>query len=153
MDERVTRGEDDTDKKPKTVEVRGFKQDLSDDTLQLYFENPRRGGGEILQFQRHHGSAHITFADFKVAKQVVEKTHRLGDCDLQVQFSVPPPPLAPRPTYTDRVLITGIRECTTTDCLINYLEVRGHCDITDNNVLYGDNQGMAVVIFDEMPDL
>ncbi|XP_041369501.1 uncharacterized protein LOC121383495 [Gigantopelta aegis] len=152
MEDSVATSED-TDEKPKTVKVQGFKPHTSDDALELYFENPRKGGGEILQFQRHNDVIYITFTDFKVAKTIVEKTHRFGDCDLQVQFSIALPPQTARPSYTDRVLVTGIRECTTTDCLINYLEVRGHCDIRDNNVLYGDNQGMAVVIFDEMPDL
>ncbi|XP_041369503.1 uncharacterized protein LOC121383497 [Gigantopelta aegis] len=144
---------EDTDEKPKTVKVQGFRPHTSNDALELYFENPRKGGGDILHFQRHSDVIYITFADFKVAKTIVEKTHRFGDCDLQIQFSIAPSPQAVRPSYTDRVLITGIGECTTTDCLINYLEVRGQCDIRDNNVLYGDNQGMAVVIFDKMPDL
>ena len=49
----------------KTVEVRGFKLDISNDALQLYFENPRKGGGDILQFQRHNAVLYITFADCK----------------------------------------------------------------------------------------
>ena len=84
---------------------------------------------------------------------MVGKTHRLDGCELQVQLCSAPPPLELQPTYSDRVLVSGIRDCTTKDCLINYLEVQAQCDIQEDNVFFGDKEGMAVVIFSEMPGM
>ncbi|XP_041376690.1 protein mono-ADP-ribosyltransferase PARP14-like [Gigantopelta aegis] len=151
MDETLA-ATDNTDVTSKTIEVRGFKPEISNDTLELYFENSRKGGGEIAEFQQCGDVIYITFVESEVAKKVVERTNRIGDCDLQVEFSTHPAP-TPLPTYDDRLLVTGIGNSTTRECLINYLEVIGQCEINNNNVVYGDKEGMAVVIFDETPDI
>ena len=46
------------------LQVRGFSQETSDDTLEYYFENKKRsGGGDIKHFQmdREEGCALITY--------------------------------------------------------------------------------------------
>ena len=79
---------------------------------------------------------------------MAEKEHNVGGCVLQVKLYQPP---KPRPTYSDRLLITGIKSTTTKDCLINYLEAKGCCEIEESNVVYGDEEGTALVYFTEMP--
>lgn len=83
-----------------------------------------------------------------VAKTIVDKTHKIDGCNLEVKLYVPP---KPRPTYDNRLLITGIKNTTTKDCLINYLEAKSSCEIEESNVFYGEDEGTAVVYFKEMP--
>lgn len=50
-----------------TVEVSGFAENTSDDTLRYYFSNPKKGGGDIkdLTVDREEMKAMITFEDKK----------------------------------------------------------------------------------------
>ena len=60
-DEDSFTSEDEEEKELKTIEIRGFKEKTSDDTVELYFENPRKGGGAIASFERKEEVIYITF--------------------------------------------------------------------------------------------
>ncbi|XP_041369508.1 protein mono-ADP-ribosyltransferase PARP14-like [Gigantopelta aegis] len=85
-----------------------------------------------------------------LAKKIVEKPHKIDGCSLQVKLYIPP---KPRPTYNDRLLITGLKSTTTKDCLINYLEAKTGCEIDESSVVYGEEEGTALIHFSEMPDV
>ena len=55
FDERAARD-------PRKIRVHGITQDIDQELLTYYFENPRQGGGEIENLQKLSSSAVITFA-------------------------------------------------------------------------------------------
>ncbi|KAL3863199.1 hypothetical protein ACJMK2_004965 [Sinanodonta woodiana] len=137
---------------PKTtVEVSGFSQDTSKDSLEMYFENNKRsGGGPISNIDWKDKVALITFESEAVANAVLQKSHKFGGMDLKVKLYVPPPPV---PMYKDKLLITGLNEKVTEDCLTNFLEARG--DVSPTEILYAedDDELKALVTFESPPDL
>ncbi|KAL3863208.1 hypothetical protein ACJMK2_004974 [Sinanodonta woodiana] len=61
-------------------------------------------------------------------------------------------PCKPVPMYKDKLLITGLNEMITEDCLINFLEARG--DVSPTEILYAEDDEMkALVTFESSPDL
>ncbi|KAL3864768.1 hypothetical protein ACJMK2_006424 [Sinanodonta woodiana] len=84
--------EEEEDEPLCTIEVRGYKT-MSEDTLQMYFENTKRSGGdEIIKFEliKTDRIIFITFASEEVAKNVAEREHVVGGCNLKVKLYVPP---------------------------------------------------------------
>ncbi|KAK3598392.1 hypothetical protein CHS0354_019795 [Potamilus streckersoni] len=77
-----------------TVEVRGYKMG-SEATIELYFENAKRSGGdEIVKFDPFDsdGVIFITFASKEVARRVseLERQHVVAGCTLDVKLYEPP---------------------------------------------------------------
>jgi len=82
-------------------------------------------------------------------KRILQRKHKVDDTELQVEKYIPPPPPKPRPLYDDKVLIKGINPDTRTDVLINFLEaVSG---ISSCEILYGEEEGVVLVTFEEPP--
>ncbi|KAJ8317273.1 hypothetical protein KUTeg_005177 [Tegillarca granosa] len=131
-----------------TIEIKGFKSSSSDDTIQFYFENPRRsGGGDIDDFTRTSDVIYITFEDESIAKSVAERNHKVDGAELSVKVYVPPPP---QQMYSDKIFIQGLNSSTTKDCLSNFLEAKSASFPTD--IVYGEEDGTALVTFEETVD-
>ncbi|KAK3095211.1 hypothetical protein FSP39_011607 [Pinctada imbricata] len=84
-----------------------------------------------------------------VAKRVLEKakSHKIGKAEVQI-FAFNP---EKENFFEEKVLlVTGLKDTTTTECLENYLEAR--CDDNLEEILYGDEGGKAVVVFEKAPD-
>ena len=56
-----------TEDECNTVEVSGFVESTTDDTLKYYFSNPKKGGGDIESFEvdKEEMKAYITFKNKK----------------------------------------------------------------------------------------
>ncbi|KAK3606054.1 hypothetical protein CHS0354_006399, partial [Potamilus streckersoni] len=150
--EKVVGDDDEHNDLPKTtVEVRGFSQDTSADALEMYFENTKRsGGGPIRNIEWKDEVALITFESEADTNAVLQKHHKFGGMDLDVKLYVPPQPV---PMYQDKLLISGLNEKITEDCLINFLEARG--GVSPVVILYAeeDDKQKALVSFESPPDL
>ncbi|KAL3863200.1 hypothetical protein ACJMK2_004966 [Sinanodonta woodiana] len=149
--EKVVEEEDEHVDLPKTtVEVSGFSQDTSTDALEMYFENNKRsGGGPIRNIDWKDKVAMITFESEAVANAVLQKSHKFDRMDLKVKLYVPPPPV---PMYTDKLLITGLNEKITEDCLTNFLEARGGVSPTEILFVEDEDELKALVTFESPPD-
>ncbi|KAL3863202.1 hypothetical protein ACJMK2_004968 [Sinanodonta woodiana] len=150
--EQVVEEEDKRTDIPKTtVEVSGFSQDTSKDSLEMYFENNKRsGGGPIKNIDWKDKGVLITFESEAVANAVLQKSHKFNGMILDVKLYVPPPPVL---MYKDKFLITGLNEKITEDCLINFLEAKG--GVSPTEILYAevDDELKALVTFESPPDL
>ncbi|XP_070211879.1 protein mono-ADP-ribosyltransferase PARP14-like isoform X1 [Littorina saxatilis] len=75
---------------PSTVMVKGL--DLrKDEVCRLYFENPRKGGGDIAELvvDEDQEAIFITFEDPEVAQKVITMPHKIGGHDLEVSLYTP----------------------------------------------------------------
>ncbi|XP_071948866.1 protein mono-ADP-ribosyltransferase PARP14-like [Antedon mediterranea] len=73
---------------PDTIEVSGFSSLISADVLELYFENPRKSGGdEISKSGMNEDQTKFTmkFSNPKVVEKVLRKKHELSNCKLMVK--------------------------------------------------------------------
>ncbi|KAG9355470.1 hypothetical protein JZ751_000308 [Albula glossodonta] len=69
-----------------SILVENLKPSISEDVLTLYFENRRRGGGEVKEVcMLADGIAKITFLDFEVVESILKKPHKLDECNLKIQ--------------------------------------------------------------------
>ncbi|XP_002942644.2 protein mono-ADP-ribosyltransferase PARP14 [Xenopus tropicalis] len=61
----------------KSIRVENLPPDMSDDLLEIYFENPRYGGGEVQEVELipEENTAIITFHNIEDAKRVLGKQH------------------------------------------------------------------------------
>ncbi|KAL3864677.1 hypothetical protein ACJMK2_006338 [Sinanodonta woodiana] len=74
----------------RTVEVRGFAENTSEDVLEMYFENSKRSGGsEVTSVVIEGDAALVTFTDENVASCVCEREHILGGRKLSVSLHLP----------------------------------------------------------------
>ncbi|KAL3863075.1 hypothetical protein ACJMK2_004852 [Sinanodonta woodiana] len=150
--EKVVEEEDERIDLPKTtVEVSGFSQDTSKDSLEMYFENNKwSGGGPISNIDWKDKVALITFESEAVANAVLQKSHKFDGMDLKVKLYVPPPPVS---MYKDKFLITGLNEKVTEDVLFNLLEARS--GVSPTEILYAedDDELKALVTFESPPEV
>ncbi|KAK3598400.1 hypothetical protein CHS0354_019803 [Potamilus streckersoni] len=134
-----------------TIEVRGVTKSLNLTTLQLYFENKKRSGGdEIVKFEykEENEIAYITYESEEVAQKVASQgQHKVEGQPLKVKLYIPPPP---KPTYTNRVLLAGLTSKVTRDGLTNFLEAK--IGLTPGNFLYGEERDKVIITFDEILD-
>ncbi|XP_052771711.1 protein mono-ADP-ribosyltransferase PARP14-like [Mya arenaria] len=123
-----------------SVEVTGFTEAVTDDTLRDYFENKRKsGGGDIVDVQvdREEGVAHITFKHDSDAKEVVSKDHRLCNCDLTVM---------PFIISKTEVLFEDLPDDCTDDNLEFYIEAKVR-ESEVRKLTFNQNRDKAVVLF------
>ncbi|XP_077985099.1 protein mono-ADP-ribosyltransferase PARP14-like [Glandiceps talaboti] len=86
--------------------VRGFPRDISDDILQLYFESPKNGGGDVseVKIDSNKNTALVYFKNYKVVDSVLGRQHKIQKSSLDVQpyhecigyvlsEDAPPPPM------------------------------------------------------------
>ncbi|KAK3600835.1 hypothetical protein CHS0354_014196 [Potamilus streckersoni] len=137
---------------PRIIRVMGFTKSISQDTLEMFFENKKRcGGGEIenLEWGRNKREVFITFKDSSVVQSVLEKQKsepfHLEQLKLTVEEYVP---LPPDPL---RLFLTNLSPRVTQELLILYLEPR--CNATPAKIVFGRVQGAALVTFSEPPDV
>ncbi|XP_076864433.1 protein mono-ADP-ribosyltransferase PARP10 [Brachyhypopomus gauderio] len=72
--------------RPDSILVENLSSTLTDDTLLLYFESSRGGGGEVVDVGRvDEGIAKVSFKDPKSVDCVLQTSHRLEDTDLIVK--------------------------------------------------------------------
>ncbi|KAK3094887.1 hypothetical protein FSP39_007507 [Pinctada imbricata] len=148
---------DDTETFPDggfVIEVRGFKDSTSPDTIEMYFENKRRsGGGEIKGInseKMEDGVVFIEFEEESVMESVLSKKHKIDGAHVEVIKYEPPPPPKPVPTYNNKVFIKNINPITSRDGLENFLEAKANAIPTD--VVFGIEEGIALVTFEEEID-
>ncbi|KAL3864673.1 hypothetical protein ACJMK2_006335 [Sinanodonta woodiana] len=134
-----------------TVEVKGVTKTLNQTTLKLYFENKKRSGGDEFvnfDYKEENEIAYITYESEEVAQRVVSHgQHKVEGQPLAVKLYIPPPP---RPTYTNRVLLSGLTSKVTRDGLTNFLEAK--IGLTPDNFLYGVEGDKVIITFDEIID-
>ncbi|XP_028392654.1 protein mono-ADP-ribosyltransferase PARP14-like [Dendronephthya gigantea] len=123
-------------KETRAVFVSGFSIDTDDETLEMFFESPKRsGGGDIEKFERCQlDVALITFKSDEVAKRVLEKGnlelsgYRLQLREKKMELS---PPLEKKTQHGDEeaylgevrtVIVSGFSSETTDDVLEMFFE-------------------------------
>ncbi|KAL8558417.1 hypothetical protein ACOMHN_064764 [Nucella lapillus] len=135
----------------RTVVVSMGQQPLkNEDTMALYFESPRCGGGEVesVQYDEDKQLAYVTFANPAVAERVAQNAeHVIMGYPAKVSLYKPPKPI---PTYPDKLLFQNVADGTTRDCLWMYLERITGMEPLD--LLYGDDEGTVLVTFPQEPD-
>ncbi|XP_071947630.1 protein mono-ADP-ribosyltransferase PARP14-like [Antedon mediterranea] len=67
-----------------TIAVKNLDKSCTEEMLKLYFENPKSGGGLILDTNLEKGT--IQFADYQVVKSVCKKKHTLQKKDLEIRL-------------------------------------------------------------------
>ncbi|KAI8508653.1 positive regulation of interleukin-4-mediated signaling pathway [Branchiostoma belcheri] len=124
-----------------TIQVSGFlsRQCPNEEMLRLYFEdNNQSGGGDIQEIQVRDKKVFIVFKNPTVAWHVLRRDHRLEGTTLklnEVQH--------PRALDNTHLLVKGLKESTTKEMLILYLE-----NISDDEVMtvdYSTQPGVALV--------
>ncbi|XP_070210414.1 protein mono-ADP-ribosyltransferase PARP14-like isoform X2 [Littorina saxatilis] len=127
-----------------TISVRGLTSTTSTDTLTNYFENKRRSGGgnvENVRLDSKKEVFFVTFEDPQDAANVAERQHKLDGQTLEVSLYKPPE------MCKDRILLRNLPEVKSADELVNFVEVKS--GLTVNKVLFADEEGTAVVIFED----
>ncbi|XP_041370265.1 uncharacterized protein DDB_G0292186-like [Gigantopelta aegis] len=145
--------EEDTSEEPDdpltTVVVKGCDSNISNDSITLYFENKRRGGGvNIEKIQREeNGLIYITFETEDDVKKVMEKSHRIEGNRLTMQVYHPPK------MYQDKFLLTNIPDSTSPEMICNFIEAKVHCQVAeDDSILYGEDPGVVLVSVEDKID-
>ncbi|XP_041369652.1 uncharacterized protein LOC121383626 [Gigantopelta aegis] len=145
--------EEDTSEEPDdpltTVVVKGCDSNISNDSIILYFENKRRGGGvNIEKIQREeNGLVYITFETEDDVKKVMEKSHRIEGNRLTMQVYHPPK------MYQDKFLLTNIPDSTSPEMICNFIEAKVHCQVAENDgILYGEDPGVVLVSVEDKID-
>ncbi|XP_002732880.1 protein mono-ADP-ribosyltransferase PARP14-like [Saccoglossus kowalevskii] len=131
-----------------TIEVSGYSQNTSDDTLLFYFENKRRsGGGDIVEsdngFRRKGNRCYITFQNPSVVQSVLSRaSHVLNGRTLQIKT------VRPAEIDNNKLVIKNISEHTTKDGLGYFLK-----DLTKSKVLniayLNEDKNCAIITFAE----
>ncbi|XP_077997138.1 protein mono-ADP-ribosyltransferase PARP14-like isoform X2 [Glandiceps talaboti] len=140
-EEEELTSEDDTDEANKgcSVEVTGFDS-IDLETLELYFESKRSGGGQIEGvILKGEKTLIITFQDAEVQRRVLEqKSHIVNKVALKVKDAV----VLPRDGKS--FLLEGLREDTTREDLDLLL---GSCtDMEEDPLfLFGEKRGVVLV--------
>ena len=108
----------------------------------------------ILQMCTCLPSSHLTnFSSifcFEVVERILSrKEHKVDGAKLQVKLYEPPPPPKPRPVYPNRVFVHGFNPETSRDSLENFLEAKAGGTVSE--VVFGEEEGTAMVTFEEDP--
>lgn len=80
---------------------------------------------------------------FLVAKSVLARKHTLENQKLKVSAC------ASAQFYDNRVLIEGLKQTTTEDCLSDFLEVKADCIVSDTHFSRTEDRCKAIVTTDE----
>ncbi|XP_067657091.1 protein mono-ADP-ribosyltransferase PARP14-like [Haliotis asinina] len=136
-------------KEGTVVKVEKFGSKTSDDVLIMYFENKKRSGAsevkEIIP-DKEENAKYIVFESPEEAEAVAKRTHTVDGHKLLVNLYRPPTPPPPRPRYRDKFLITGLREKTTKQTLMNFLKHKLACH--PKGLRYGEEPGTVLVNID-----
>ncbi|XP_046848016.1 protein mono-ADP-ribosyltransferase PARP14-like [Xenia sp. Carnegie-2017] len=128
----------------RSIIVRGFCSDITDDTIRLFFESEMRSeGGEIEKFERRQQDvAFITFKSAEVAARVLAK-QKLELCGYLLQMKGEQPEL-----YLSRdkrkLFVENIDPRTHKDGLTFYMEALTSVPVQD---IWMGNEGKAIVFF------
>ncbi|XP_053389480.1 protein mono-ADP-ribosyltransferase PARP14-like, partial [Mercenaria mercenaria] len=139
--------------KPRTIKVKGVDKSTSRDTVEFYFENPRRsGGGEIVNIRsdvEERDVLYITFKNKQDAIKVVERGHHKVD-GKELSVSLYVTPTLP-PTYENKILIKGLKSDTTHDCLYNFIQAKTGYK-PDSIFWHAEQEDVVMVTFSDNQD-
>lgn len=146
---------------PCTVLVQGC--DLAkEETYRYYFENPKKGGGDIANFvvDGDQQAILITFVDPEVAQTVIARQHNVGGRNLEVSLYVPKKMSAKRqksqePTEEEEaeaplrtvVVSVGQRPLQSEDSYILYFESPRHGGGEVERVEFDEEKRLVYVTF------
>ncbi|XP_052088539.1 protein mono-ADP-ribosyltransferase PARP14-like isoform X3 [Mytilus californianus] len=131
-----------------SVEVRGMKENTTQDTIMYYFESKKgaKADVETIEFVEDKDMYIVTFENEEAVETVLSKSHIVDGAKLQVKRHVP------LKRYPNKALVKGFSPNTTKDGIINFLEARTKFDVEE--VDYGDeDSGKAIVTFCEPIDI
>ena len=119
-----------------------FSGDISEHTLVYYFENTRKsGGGDIktMDFSPDTGVSVIEFKESNCASNVWEKNHihKVSGIDLNIHVIEQKADMS-NVIEENMVFVRGMKQTTSKDCLMDYLEVKAGLEPTDMS--YGADQ-------------
>ncbi|XP_077991160.1 protein mono-ADP-ribosyltransferase PARP14-like isoform X2 [Glandiceps talaboti] len=133
-----------------TIEVTGFKPDTSTDTLELYFESKKSGGGPIVESKLNNGVFTVTFETRDVCERVLQKTKlAVGGTTLSVREPAKKKRKPKLPRDMTSFLLKGLADGTSRENLELYLE---NCTGIDNQtpeLFFGEEPGTVMVKYSE----
>ncbi|XP_077991348.1 uncharacterized protein LOC144445610 [Glandiceps talaboti] len=138
-----------------TIEVHGFQDKVSIETLEMYFESKKRsGGGPIAETQKKSGDIlMITYENSEDAERVLKRgRHVIGGNQLAVNVPAIEKTKPKTPQDKRSFLLKGLAEGTTTEKLELYLENRTNID-EEPKLLFSQDRGTVMVRYtDEITD-
>ncbi|XP_071792697.1 uncharacterized protein [Asterias amurensis] len=136
------------------IEVTGFKQLQDMEVLKMYFENPRKSGGDEIETMERvsTGAVRITFKDQSVAATVEGKKHKLAGANLSVKL-VTKKKRRPLPINARCLYLEGIPAGCPSEHVKLFIENRASMN-EEPTIQYGEKPETALCTFScDIPDL
>ncbi|CAC5424291.1 Protein mono-ADP-ribosyltransferase PARP15 [Mytilus coruscus] len=131
-----------------SIEVRGMKENTTQDTIMYYFESKKGAKADVenIEFVEDKDMYIVTFENEEAVETVLSKSHIVDGAKLQVKRHVP------LKRYPNKALVKGFSPNTTKDGIINFLEARTKFEVEE--VDFGDeDSGKAIVTFCDPIDI
>ncbi|XP_071091170.1 protein mono-ADP-ribosyltransferase PARP14-like isoform X2 [Haliotis cracherodii] len=110
----------------QTILVEGITPDLTEDVLEMYFENKKRsGGGDIQGKMKMDKAKKAAYITYEIARRVAEKEEHKCSCHV-LKVSLYDPVESPSELDTNTIAVTGFPSTMTLDTLEMYFENKRH---------------------------
>ncbi|XP_071793819.1 uncharacterized protein [Asterias amurensis] len=147
--------EDEPEEDEQLIVVTGLEQSTDLELLKLYFESPRKSGGdeiETIEREPKTGAISITFKDQSVSSTVAERKHKLLGATLDVKL-ITKKKRRPLPINTRCLFLDGIPDGCSSVHVKLFIENRASMD-EEPTIQYGEKPGTAICTFScDIPDL